>query len=136
MKSKKKVIKKNKLETAKYLSKLNNIQKTPDNNIFIIQSLQQIIRFFNDYLIDLVDSDIDYQILQIFNQKVLDTRYHLYNLVYYDDSYNIIKEQIENILEYFFPKNSNEYFLLKKKIISDGYYMHKNIGINYFLSEL
>jgi hypothetical protein len=130
MKTKKKItIKNNKLETSKYLSKLNNIHKKSYNNLYIINSLQQIIRFFNDYI-------IDSEILEIFNEKALNTRYHLYNLLYYEDSFEIIKEQIQNILEYFFPKESDEYLLLKNKIIINGYHIHKNIGIDYFLFDL
>ncbi len=123
MKLKKNIIKNPNLETRKYLSKLNNI-----HNLYVIHSLQQIIRFFNDYI-------IDSEILEIFNEKALSARYHLYNLLYYEDSCDIIKEQTENILEYFFPRQSDEYLVLKNKIITYGYHIHKNIGISYFLSD-
>ena len=132
MKLKKNKIKNYKSETTKYLSKLNNITSNIESNIYIIHSLQQIIRFFNDYIID----SEDYQFLDIFNQKAFDAREHLYNLLYFEDSCDIIKEQTENILEFFFPIQSDEYILLKNKIIINGHYMHKNIGIQYFLQDL
>jgi hypothetical protein len=139
--NKNKIIKKSKnhkSETTKYLSRLNNIDSGSDSdkNLYIINSLQKTIRFLNDYVIDAdIDDDINSESI-LFNQKALNTIEHLYNLLYFEDSCDVIKEQIENIIEYFFPKKSNEYLLLKHKIINNCKYMHSNIGIQYFLEDL
>ncbi len=123
-------------DITKYLSRLNNVNENSDKHLYIINSLQQIIRFFNDYVIDSeIDSEIPSEILENFNQKAINTREHLYNLLYFEDSCDIIKEQTENILEYFFPKQSEEYFLLKNKFVINYYYMYTNIGMQYFLQD-
>ena len=136
----KSTIKNYKSETTKYLSKLNNITPNSQSNLYIIHSLQQIIRFFNDYVIDYNDSSSssssnDSDLLDIFNQNAIDAREHLYNLLYFEDSYDIVKEQTENILFYFFPKDSRLYNLLKNKIIINGSYLYNNSYIHYFIKK-